>query len=70
MCSFAPFDLEAAIPPLFKVYANVIRRIAAGTMGVEPCLGQFRDDKRFRGVPRAYVTSSRPYRLSNILGEQ
>jgi hypothetical protein len=32
MRSFAPFDLDTAIPSLSKVNANVIGRIAASTM--------------------------------------
>jgi hypothetical protein len=38
MRSFAPFDLDAAIPTLSEINANVIGRIAAGTVGIEPCL--------------------------------
>jgi hypothetical protein len=39
-------------------------------MGIEPCLKQFSDDKRFRGVPKADITSSLYCRPPNILGEQ
>jgi hypothetical protein len=51
MRSFAPFDLDAAITPLSEVNADVIGRVAAGTMGIEPCLKQFCDDERFRSIP-------------------
>ena len=70
MCSFAPFDLDAAISPLSKVNANIIRRIAASIMGFEPCLEKFRDDKCFRSVTKPDVTSSLSCRRPNILGEQ
>ena len=57
MRSFAPFDLDAAILTFGEVNTNVVWRISAGTVCIEPCFKKFCDDKRFRCVPKSYVAS-------------
>jgi hypothetical protein len=45
-----PFDLDAAVSPLSEVNDDVIGRIAAGRVGIEPSFQQFRFDEPFRSV--------------------